>query len=156
MITALGVLRNNLAGAAILAIHRHLPRVFRNKNLQTIEARASYIARLFSKEDDDPIIWREYTEGDIQNHPEIGGYKTVCQTHSRYYFVLLPEHFIQTRRGVFQSDPILETFLSYYSSAGVMEPPPSEDPGPGGRPSAILALAAAAVRFILCFPVPPC
>jgi hypothetical protein len=23
------------------------------------------------------MIWREYIEGDIQNHPEVGGYKTV-------------------------------------------------------------------------------
>jgi len=44
---------------------------------------------------------------------------------------LLSEHFTQTRRGVFQLDPILETFLTYYSSSGIMELLPTEDPGPG-------------------------
>jgi len=52
---------------------------------------------------------------------------------------------IQTRRGVFQSNPILETLLSYYSSSGIMETIPTEDPGPGNRPSGILALVTAAV-----------
>ena len=52
------------------------------------------------------------------------------------------------RRGVFQSDPILETLLSYYSSSGIMEPPPSEDPGPGNRPAGVLALVTAAIRHI--------
>ena len=51
----------------------------------------------------------------------------------------------QTRRGVFQSDPILETLLSYYSSSGIKEDPPSEDPGPNDRPLGILALVTAAV-----------
>jgi hypothetical protein len=58
------------------------------------------------------------------------------------------ERSTQTRRGVFQSDPILETFLGYYSSSGVMESPPTEDPGPGNRPLGILAVVAAAVRYI--------
>lgn len=49
------------------------------------------------------------------------------------------------RRGVFQSDPILETFLSYYSSSGIMETPPLEDPGVSNRPIGALALVAAAV-----------
>lgn len=58
------------------------------------------------------------------------------------------EHSTQTRRGVFQSDPILETLLGYYSSSGVMEPPPTEDPGPGNRPLGILAVVSAAVCYI--------
>ena len=29
-----------------------------------------------------------------------------------------------------------------------MEPPPSEDPGPGNRPAGVLALVTAAVRHI--------
>ena len=56
--------------------------------------------------------------------------------------------YTQTRRGVFQSDPILETLLSYYSSSGIMEPFPTEDPGSGNRPLGVLALVAAAVRYI--------
>jgi len=55
-------------------------------------------------------------------------------------------HHPQTRRGVFQSDPILETLLVYYSSSGIMEPVPTKDPGPGNRPFGALALATAAVR----------
>jgi len=55
------------------------------------------------------------------------------------------EHVIQTRRGVFQSDPILETLLSYYSSSGIMELLPIEDPGSGNRPLGVLALVTAAV-----------
>jgi len=74
----LGVLRNHLASAAITAIQRHLTCVFRKKRLDTIEGRAKHIAQLFKSEGDDPIIWREYVKGDIKNHPEVGGYKTVC------------------------------------------------------------------------------
>ena len=78
-ITSLGVLRNHLAAAATIAVQRYLPSIFRKKRLQTIETRAQYIAQLFKSEHDHPIIWHEYVEGDIQNHPEVGGYKTVCQ-----------------------------------------------------------------------------
>jgi len=118
--------------------------VFRSRRLHNIEARAGYVAQLFQSDDDHPIIWREYIEGDIQNHPEIGGYKTVCLT--RFHIVpILPQCSIQVRRGVFQSDPILETLLSYYSSSGILEAIPTEDPGPGNRPSGILALVTAAV-----------
>jgi len=60
------------------------------------------------------------------------------------------EHLMQTRRGVFQSDPILETLLSYYSSSGIMESLPSEDPGPGNRPVGVLALVTVAVCCIQC------
>lgn len=75
--SALGVFRNHLASAAITAVQRHLPCVFRKKRLDTLEGRARYIAQLFKSALDHPIIWREYVEGDIQNHPEVGGYKTV-------------------------------------------------------------------------------
>ena len=49
------------------------------------------------------------------------------------------------RHGVFQSDPILEMLLSYYSSSGIKENPPTEDPGPGNQPLGILALVTAVV-----------
>jgi len=52
--------------------------VFRRNRLQTIETRAKYVADLFKSDNDHPIIWREYVEGNIQNHAEVGGYKTVC------------------------------------------------------------------------------
>lgn len=56
------------------------------------------------------------------------------------------EYSTQTRRGVFQSEPILETLLLYYTSSwGIMEDPPTEDPGVGNRPLGILALVTAAV-----------
>ncbi|KAF9778113.1 hypothetical protein BJ322DRAFT_1114359 [Thelephora terrestris] len=126
-VTALAVLRNHIASEALKAVWNHLQTVHRKKKLQTIESRARYIEGLFKNENDHPIIWREYVEGDIQDHPEVGGYKT-------------------TRRGVFQSDPILAALLGYYTSYGIMEGPPSEDPGPGNRPMGILALASAAVE----------
>jgi len=125
--SALGVLRNRLATAAIAAVQTFVSDVFRKKRLDTIERRANYIAQLFPSDQDHPIIWREYVEGDIQNHPEIGGYKTI-------------------RRGQFQSDPILGTLKSYYTSSGIMEDPPLEDPGTGYRPLGVLALASAAVE----------
>lgn len=75
--TSLGVLRNHIASEAIIAVQNHLTCVFRNKRLNTIEGRAKYITQLFKSDKDHPIIWREYVEGDIQNHPEVGGYKTV-------------------------------------------------------------------------------
>ena len=50
------------------------------------------------------------------------------------------------RCGVFQSDPILETFLSYYTSSGILESIPHEDPGAGNQPLGILALVTARVR----------
>ena len=52
---------------------------------------------------------------------------------------------MQTRRGLFQSDPILKTLLGYYSLFGIKEDPPTEDPGLGNRPLGILALVSAAV-----------
>ncbi|KAF9642059.1 hypothetical protein BDM02DRAFT_3194001 [Thelephora ganbajun] len=115
-ITSLGVLCNRVATDAVTA-----------KRLLNTKARAQYIAGLFRSDDDHPIIWQEYVEGNIQNHPEISGYK-------------------MTRCGVFQSDPILETLLGYYSSSGIKEDPPTEDPGPGNRPLGILALATAMVE----------
>ena len=57
------------------------------------------------------------------------------------------------RHGVFQSDPILETLLSYYSSSGIMEPIPAEDPGLGNQPLGVLALATAAVCHVLPHPM---
>ena len=72
------MLHNHLAAAAIGAVHRHMSNVFRSKRLQTLDARANYIAGLFKSDNDHPMIWQEYVEGDIQNHPEVGGYKTVC------------------------------------------------------------------------------
>jgi hypothetical protein len=76
-ILSLGVLRNHMASIAIAAVHRHLATVFRKKRLDTIETRARYITTLLASTTDHPIIWREYVEGTIQNHPEVGGYKTV-------------------------------------------------------------------------------
>ena len=142
--TSLGVLRNHIASEALGAVQKYLQAIHHKKKLQTVESRATYIDGLFNKEDDHLIIWREYVEGDIQNHPEIGGYKTVCGT-----LVPSPSSLIatQTRRGVFQSDPILAALLGYYSSFGIMEDPPTEDPGPGNRPMGILALASAAVSY---------
>ena len=72
------MLRNHIAAAAITAVQRYIPLVFSTKRLKTIEARADYAGGLFKSADDHPIIWREYVEGDIQNHAEVGGYKTVC------------------------------------------------------------------------------
>lgn len=118
--------------------------MFRKKRLQTVEARAEYVTQLFRSDDDHPIIWREYYEGDIQNHPEVGGYKTVRQALILFYN-RLSERCVQVRRGVFQSDSILETLLSYYSSSGIMEPIPTEDPGTGNRPFGIFALVTAVV-----------
>ena len=60
---------------------------------------------------------------------------------------------MQMRRGVFQSDPILETLLNYYSSSGIMEPVPTGDPGPGNRPLGTLAVVTTAV---LCSTPPLC
>jgi len=76
-ISTLGVLHNHLTSAAISAIQQHLTKTFCSKRLNTIEARARYIAELFRPANDHPIIWQQYTEGNIQNHPEIGGYKMV-------------------------------------------------------------------------------
>ena len=78
--SALGVLRNHLASAAVTAVQRHLPNVFQKKWLNTLEGRARHVAKLFKSPDDHPIIWREYAEGDMKDHPEIGGYKTVRQS----------------------------------------------------------------------------
>ena len=77
-ITSVAGLRNALATTAIDAVERHLVNVFRKERLSNFPARANYIAQLFRSPKDDPIIWREYVEGNIQNHPEVGGYKTVC------------------------------------------------------------------------------
>ena len=49
------------------------------------------------------------------------------------------------RRGVFQSNPILETFLSYYTSSSILESVPHEDPGVRNQPLGILALVTAGV-----------
>lgn len=77
-ITSVAGLRNALATTAIEAVQRHLVNVFRKERLSNFQGRANYIAQLFKSDKDNPIIWREYVEGNIQNHPEVGGYKTVC------------------------------------------------------------------------------
>ena len=83
-ITTIGVFHNHLGAAAVVAVKQHLPSVFHKKRLQTVEAQAEYISMLFLSDDDHPIIWREYAEGDIQNHAEIGGYKTVCRISAQH------------------------------------------------------------------------
>ena len=52
--------------------------------------------------DDHPIIWRTYVEGNIQNHPEVGGYKTVCPI----FIMLLSSLNTVYRRGVVLSSQI--------------------------------------------------
>ena len=59
---------------------------------------------------------------------------------------LLFSNSLQTRRGIFQCEPILETLLIYYSSSRIMESPPTQDTGEGNRPVGALAMATAAVR----------
>ena len=76
-ISSLGVFRNHLASAAIAAVQRHLTSVFHKRKLDTVNARAEYVAQLFKSDKEHPIIWREYVEGNIPNHPEVSGYKTV-------------------------------------------------------------------------------
>lgn len=73
------------------------------------------------------------------------------QGHSPHH-LLLSDSVLQTRRGTFQSEPILETMLVYYSSSGIMESPPTKDPGEGSRPIGALAMVTAAV----CHPIPLC
>ena len=74
----LGVVCNHIGTAAAFAVQRHLTNVFHQKQLQTIDARAKFVAEKFKSDDDHLIIWRQYVVGDIANHPEIRGYKTVC------------------------------------------------------------------------------
>jgi hypothetical protein len=151
-ITTLGVVRNHIAAKAVTAVQRHLSGVFCGVRLQTIEARALHVAKLFKLGDDDhPIIWREYIESDIPDHPEFGGNKTVCEVFIPLW-ARFTDYYTQTRRGVFQSDPILETLLSYYTANGIKEDAPVEDPGPGKRPIGILALITAAVSHYLVYP----
>jgi len=50
----------------------------------------------------------------IRRYVELFPCHVICSSHC----------LIQVRRGVFQSDPILETLLSYYSSYRIMEPLP--------------------------------
>jgi hypothetical protein len=61
----------------VFAVHRHLANVFRQKRLQTLEARAKFVSSKFKSDDDHPFIWHQYVVGDIPNHPETGGYQTV-------------------------------------------------------------------------------
>ena len=140
--TALSGLRNHIATEAIAAVQQYVHIVFRQKRLNSIEGRAEYITKLFKSKDDHPILWREYVEGNIQDHPERGGYKIVCSTFASISHCLTTT---QTRRGLFQSDPILQTLLGYYSLFGIKEDPPTKDPGLGKRPLGILALVATAV-----------
>ena len=76
--TSLGVARNRIGTAAVLAVKRHLAIVFRQKRLHTLDARAQFVSGKFKSDDDHPFIWNQYTVGDIPNHPETGGYQTVC------------------------------------------------------------------------------
>ena len=76
--------------------------VFRKKRLLTVDARASYVSRLFRSDDDHPIIWREYIEGDIQNHPKVGGYKMVKQS-TKLAPKIFQSKIYYRREGVFSS-----------------------------------------------------
>ena len=77
-ITALGVVRNRIGTAAVFAVQRYLSNVFRQKRLKTLDARAKFVSEQFKSDDDHPFLWREYSVGNIANHPETGGYQTVC------------------------------------------------------------------------------
>lgn len=76
-VTSVGVVRNRIGTAAVFAVQRHLANMFRQKRLQTTDARAKFVSEQFKSDDDHPFIWRQYVVGDIENHPEIGGYQTV-------------------------------------------------------------------------------
>ena len=77
-VTSLGVVRNRIRAMAVQAVHQYLTTVFRQKWLKTLSARAKHILEQFKSDDDHPFIWCEYVVGDIANHPETGGYQTVC------------------------------------------------------------------------------
>ena len=76
-ITSLGVLCNHIASTALNMVKCHLSTVWSSKRLKSIEARAGYINSLFLSDDEHPMIWCEYVEGNVQNHPKIGGYQMV-------------------------------------------------------------------------------
>ena len=81
-ITSLGVARNRIGTTAALAVQCHLTSIFRQRQLSTLDARAQFVSKKFKSDDDHPFIWNQYVVGDIPNHPETGGYKTVrtgCQ-----------------------------------------------------------------------------
>lgn len=76
-VTAVGVARNRIGTAALFAVQRHLANIFRQKRLQTLNARAKFVSEQFRSDDDHPFIWYQYTVSDIPNHPETGGYRIV-------------------------------------------------------------------------------
>lgn len=87
-VTSLAVVRNRIGTAAVFAVQHHLANVFRQKRLQTLDTRAKFVSEQFKSDDDHPFIWRQYVVGDIENHPEIGGYQTVCGLfHCPGYFL---------------------------------------------------------------------
>jgi hypothetical protein len=87
-VTSLAIVRNRIGTAAVFAVQQHLANVFRQKRLQTLDARAKFVSEQFKSDDDHPFIWRQYVVGDIENHPEIGGYQTVCKLSGclRHFF----------------------------------------------------------------------
>ena len=66
-----------------------------------------------------------------------------------YCVVFSSKYPTQTRCSVFQSNPILETFLGYCSSSGIIELLPLEDPGVRNQLFGILAL----VVTMVCHPI---
>jgi len=88
---ALAAVRNRIGTSAVFAVQRHLGNVFRQKRLKKIKARAEFVSTQFKSDDDHPFIWREYVVGNIENHPEVGGYQTVCR------LLIIPlRHFLTT------------------------------------------------------------
>jgi hypothetical protein len=139
--TAIGFLRNQISVVAVTTIQRHLPNVFDQKKLQTIEARAEYISKLFKPGDrDHPIIWREYTE---TTKTGIDGRNPVSRIVVSH-FLLLTIYADEARpfpigTNTGNTSPLLHVVMGYYGR------PPIEDPGFGQRPLGILALVTAAV-----------
>ena len=78
MVTSLGVVHNHIGTAAVFVVQSYLANMFQQKRLQTLDARAEFISKKFKSNDDHPFIWCQYMVGDIANHPETGGYQTVC------------------------------------------------------------------------------
>lgn len=62
---------------AVFSVQRYLANMFRQKRLQTLDARAKFVSEQFKSDDDHPFIWRQYVVGDIPNRPGTGGYQTV-------------------------------------------------------------------------------
>jgi len=132
--------RNIIANVALAKVQSFLQKYGPERIEEHVKAGLIYYGEI-------PFLYRVFKPTDIPapKSKERGGYKVVsgsCLVGQN--LVSLP---FQTRQGLFQYQPILETMLNYYGKRGIKQYLPTKS-SRGNNPIGMLALVCTAVRSL--------